>query len=101
MILLRVSPFDREFNSASNTTNERSNTSLEANVSKKYSNPLLTFLTSLVTSYTETLEIKQVEIPQLESNDVLVKLFACGICHSNLLMVKTDEIDKIFMTMKS
>ena len=38
-------PFDAEFNSASNITNQRANTSPGTDISRKYSNPLLTFLT--------------------------------------------------------
>ena len=42
---LRISPFDREFNSAYYSSGFRLNTGIWANVSKDYSNPLLTFLT--------------------------------------------------------
>ena len=41
-----VSPFDREFNSAHHSSDFRLNTGICANVSKDYSNPLLTFLIS-------------------------------------------------------
>ena len=44
---------------------------------------------AVVTSYTEPLEIKQVPIPQVGPNDVLVKLIACGVCHSDMIIAKT------------
>ncbi|CAF3910794.1 unnamed protein product [Rotaria sordida] len=39
---------------------------------------------AVITEYGALLEIKQVPIPQPGPNDVLVKLIACGICHSDL-----------------
>jgi hypothetical protein len=42
---LKIPPFDREFNSASIPTTFRIIPSLEANISRIYSNPLPTFLT--------------------------------------------------------
>jgi D-arabinose 1-dehydrogenase-like Zn-dependent alcohol dehydrogenase len=44
---------------------------------------------AVITSITEPLEIKQVPIPQLGPNEVLVKLIACGVCHSDLSMSTT------------
>ncbi len=44
-------PFDREFNSASNTSNKRTNTSHEANPDEKNSNMVLTSLTYKKTEY--------------------------------------------------
>jgi propanol-preferring alcohol dehydrogenase len=43
---------------------------------------------AVVTSYTESLEIKQVPIPKLGPNDILVKNIACGVCHSDLHLAK-------------
>ncbi len=43
---------------------------------------------AVVTSTTESLEIKQVPIPKVGPNDVLVKNIACGVCHSDLHMAK-------------
>jgi propanol-preferring alcohol dehydrogenase len=39
---------------------------------------------AVLTEYGGSLEIKQVPIPQPAPNDVLVKLIACGICHTDL-----------------
>ena len=39
---------------------------------------------AVLTEYGGLLEIKQVPIPQPAPNDVLVKLIACGICHTDL-----------------
>jgi propanol-preferring alcohol dehydrogenase len=47
---------------------------------------------AVVTSYTEPLEIKQVPIPQVGPNDVLVKLIACGVCHSDLHIAKAGKM---------
>ncbi len=43
---------------------------------------------AVVTSFTEPLEIKQVPIPQVGPNDILVKLISCGVCHSDLHLAK-------------
>jgi propanol-preferring alcohol dehydrogenase len=43
---------------------------------------------AVVTSFTEPLEIKQVPIPQLGPNDILVKNISCGVCHSDLHLAK-------------
>jgi len=50
---------------------------------------------AVVTSYTEPLEITQIPIPQVGPNDVLVKLIACGVCHSDLDIAKTGKIKNI------
>jgi propanol-preferring alcohol dehydrogenase len=43
---------------------------------------------AVVTSFTEPLEIKQVPIPQLGPNDILIKNIACGVCHSDVHLAK-------------
>jgi len=43
---------------------------------------------AVVTSFTEPLEIKQVPIPQVGPNDILVKNISCGVCHSDLHLAK-------------
>ncbi len=43
---------------------------------------------AVVTSFTERLEIKQVPIPQVGPNDILVKNISCGVCHSDLHLAK-------------
>lgn len=48
---------------------------------------------AIVTSYTEPLEIKEVPIPQIGPNDILVKNICSGVCHSDLHMAK-GGIDK-------
>ena len=55
---------------------------------------------AVVTSYTGPLEIKQVPIPQPGPNDVLVKLIACGVCHSDLAIAKEGKI-KVIISMYS
>ena len=39
---------------------------------------------AVLTEYGSSLEIKQVPIPQPGPTEVLVKLIACGICHTDL-----------------
>ena len=39
---------------------------------------------AVVTAFKQPLEVKQVEIPKPGVNDVLVKLIACGVCHTDL-----------------
>jgi alcohol dehydrogenase, propanol-preferring len=39
---------------------------------------------AIVTAFKKPLEVKQVEIPKPGVNDVLVKLIACGVCHTDL-----------------
>jgi propanol-preferring alcohol dehydrogenase len=39
---------------------------------------------AVVTAFKKPLEIKQVEIPKPGPNDVLVKLIACGVCHTDI-----------------
>jgi propanol-preferring alcohol dehydrogenase len=39
---------------------------------------------AVLTEYGAPLEIKQVSIPQPGPNDVLIKMIACGVCHSDL-----------------
>jgi propanol-preferring alcohol dehydrogenase len=51
---------------------------------------------AVVTSFSEPLEIQQVPIPQLGPNDVLVKTFACGVCHSDLHVAKGGKKKRIF-----
>jgi propanol-preferring alcohol dehydrogenase len=43
---------------------------------------------AVVTSHTKPLEIKQVPIPKVGPNDILVKNIACGVCHSDLHLAK-------------
>jgi propanol-preferring alcohol dehydrogenase len=43
---------------------------------------------AVVTSFEKPLEIKQVPIPQVGPNDILVKNIACGVCHSDLHFAK-------------
>ncbi len=50
---------------------------------------------AVITSYTESLKIKQVSIPQVGPNDVLVKLIACGVCHSDLHTAKAGKMMNI------
>ena len=38
--------------------------------------------------FNEPLEIKQVEIPQPGPDDVLIKMIACGVCHTDLHFVR-------------
>ncbi|UJR11344.1 hypothetical protein I4U23_015525 [Adineta vaga] len=45
---------------------------------------------AVLTEFEAPLEIKQVPIPQPEPNDVLVKVVACGICHSDLHGARGD-----------
>lgn len=52
---------------------------------------------ALVTSYKKPLEIKQIPIPQVGPNDVLVKLIACGVCHSDLNIAKSGKINEYFI----
>ena len=47
---------------------------------------------AVVTSFTAPLEIKQVPIPQPGPDDVLVKLIACGVCHSDLHLAKDGKL---------
>jgi propanol-preferring alcohol dehydrogenase len=39
---------------------------------------------AVVTAFKKPLEIKQVEIPKPGFNDVLIKMIACGVCHTDL-----------------
>lgn len=39
---------------------------------------------AVVTGFKKPLEIKQVEIPKPGPNDVLIKIIACGVCHTDL-----------------
>jgi propanol-preferring alcohol dehydrogenase len=39
---------------------------------------------AVLTEYGSLLEIKQVPIPQPGPTEVLVKMIACGICHTDL-----------------
>ena len=43
---------------------------------------------AVVTSFTEPLEIKEVPIPHVGPNDILVRNIACGVCHSDLHLAK-------------
>jgi propanol-preferring alcohol dehydrogenase len=46
---------------------------------------------AVLTEYGAPLEIKQVPIPQLGPNDILVKMIACGVCHTDLHAVRGGE----------
>lgn len=50
---------------------------------------------AVVTTFTGPLEIQQIPIPQPGPNDVLVKLIACGVCHSDLVIAKDRKIKLI------
>ena len=50
---------------------------------------------AVVTTFTGPLEIKQVPMPQPGPNDLLVKLIACGVCHSDLVIAKEGNIKVI------
>ncbi len=43
---------------------------------------------AVITSFTEPMEIKEVPIPKLGPNDILVKNIACGVCHSDVHLAK-------------
>lgn len=43
---------------------------------------------AVVTSFTEPLQIKELPIPQIGPNDILVKNICSGVCHSDLHMAK-------------
>jgi len=45
---------------------------------------------AVVTSFDKPLEIKQVEIPKPGPNDILMKVIACGVCHTDLHSVHGD-----------
>ena len=46
---------------------------------------------AVVTSFTEPLQIQQVERPKPAPNDVLIRTIACGVCHSDLHIAKGGE----------
>jgi propanol-preferring alcohol dehydrogenase len=48
---------------------------------------------AVLTKYGSLLEIKEVPIPHPGPNDVLVKLIACGICHTDLHGVRGGKIN--------
>lgn len=39
---------------------------------------------AVINNFKEKLEIKQLEKPNIGSNDILVKIHACGVCHTDL-----------------
>ena len=43
---------------------------------------------AVLTRFNEPLEIKQVEIPKPGPDDVLIKMIACGVCHTDLHFVR-------------
>ena len=47
---------------------------------------------AVISSVKEPLEIKQVPIPKVGPNDILVKNTACGVCHSDLHLAKGGKI---------
>ena len=42
---------------------------------------------AVLNHFKEPLEIKQVDIPQPGPDDVLVKMIACGVCHTDLHLI--------------
>jgi hypothetical protein len=42
---------------------------------------------------TSPLEYTDVEIPRIGATEVLMKISACGVCHSNLHMIEGDWLD--------
>ena len=43
---------------------------------------------AVVTDFTGPMEIKEVAMPKLGPNDILVKSIACGVCHSDVHLAK-------------
>ena len=52
---------------------------------------------AIVTSFTEPLEIKEVPIPKIGPNDILVKNICSGVCHSDLHVARGGIQKKIFV----
>lgn len=50
---------------------------------------------AILNRFKEPLEIKQVEIPQPGPDDVLVKMITCGICHTDLHLIKGGKMESI------
>jgi D-arabinose 1-dehydrogenase-like Zn-dependent alcohol dehydrogenase len=47
---------------------------------------------AVLNKFKEPLEIKQVEIPKPEPDDVLIKIIACGVCHTDLHFIRGGKI---------
>ena len=47
---------------------------------------------AVLNKFREPLEIKQVEIPKPGPDDVLVKIIACGVCHTDLHFINGGKI---------
>jgi len=45
---------------------------------------------AVLNEFKEPLEFKEVPQPQLEPGDVLIKVEACGVCHSDLHVADGD-----------
>ena len=43
-----------------------------------------TMKAAVVNEFNQKLEIKEVPIPELEYGEILVKIKACGVCHTDL-----------------
>ena len=52
---------------------------------------------AILNHFKEPLELKQVEIPQPGPDDVLVKLITCGVCHTDLHLIKGGKIEPRFI----
>ncbi len=48
---------------------------------------------AVVTAFKKPLEIQQVPIPKPGPNDVLMKLIACGVCHTDLHAANGGKIE--------
>lgn len=49
-----------------------------------------TYKAAVVTGQQKPLEIKELPMPQLQGSEVLVKVLACGVCHSDHHVLNGD-----------
>ncbi len=55
---------------------------------------------AVLTNFKKPLEIKQVKIPEPGPNDVLVKIIACGVCHSDTHIAEAGKRTNFLWTSK-
>ena len=49
---------------------------------------------AVLNKFNDPLEIKQVDIPRPGPDDVLIKMIACGVCHTDLHFIRGGMVGK-------
>ena len=71
---------------------DKSNIDIDNQIFEVYRRETSEMQAAILNRFKEPLEIKQVDIPQPGPEDVLVKMIACGVCHTDLHLINGGKM---------